>query len=575
MQRTFIIGWDGATFDLIHPWLAQGKLPNLARVIEQGASGNLRSTLPPMTFPAWSSFMTGVNPGKHGIYDFTRRRKDKYDLEFVNGGHRRAPSFWRLLSDAGRRVISVSVPCTFPPEVVNGVMISGFDAPGLGGEGATVDARGMYPPQLCSELIDHVGRHPIGAFIVNDVNAGRPDLAVRKMVQTIAQKAATVKYLMRSRPWDCCMILFGESDGAGHHFWKYTDPRSPLFQQEPAGMRDAILRVYQELDRQLGELLELLPPETTLLMMSDHGFGGVTNWVLYPNCWLRELGFARFRGGAARGFSRTLDWIKLRAVSRLPARLKRGLYRLSGKGLGAVESRVRFAMIDWSGTKAYFEENPYYPAIWINLKGRQPHGIVHPGREYEEVRSNLIAELESWRHPVSGEPIVERAYRREEVYSGPYVDDSPDIVVKWGMHEGYTYAFRLSSKSRDLKWIEQVDPNHPDSLAFFSSKSGNHRDDGIFLAWGPTIRQGIQVENARIIDLAPTILHLAGVPIPDYMDGRVLAEIFTPQFADARPVSSASVQFAAPAAALAGGDSYTAEDDEKIAARLRDLGYIE
>ena len=136
MTRVFIIGWDGATFDLIKPWVADGKLPNIAEVLENGAHGELGSTLPPMTFPAWSSFMTGKNPGKHGIYDFTRLRPGTYDLEFVNGGERKAPSFWKLLSDSGRRVISISVPCTYPPEPVRGIILSGFDAAGLGGSSA-------------------------------------------------------------------------------------------------------------------------------------------------------------------------------------------------------------------------------------------------------------------------------------------------------------------------------------------------------------------------------------------------------------------------------------------------------
>ena len=573
MQRVFIIGWDGATFDLIRPWVAEGKLPNIARIMQGGVQGLLRSTLPPMTFPAWSSFMTGVNPGKHGIYDFTRQRPGKYELEFVNGGHRRAASFWRLLSDAGRKVISVSVPCTFPPEPVNGIMISGFDAPGLGGEGATVDARGMYPPELHEEIQRDLDGHPIGAFIANDINEGRPDVGRDRMVGTVRRKAATMKYLMDKYPWDCAMILFGESDGVGHHFWKFCDPKSPLFEDHSAELRDSILAVYQELDRQTGEILERLPEDTTLLMMSDHGFGGVSNWVLYPNCWLNEQGWLKFRSRTMHRLSRALDAIKLLAVSKLPAKVKRALYRLSRRGLGSIESRVRYAMIDWPQTQAYFEENPYYPSLWINVKGRQPSGTVEPGREYEEVRARLIEQLESWRHPESGEPIVEKAYRREEVYGGPSLEDAPDIVVKWAEHDNYTYAFRLSSKSKDLAWIEQVDPHAPQSLAFFTGKSGSHRDDGIFLAQGPAIRDGKMIDGAQIIDVAPTILHLCGVPVPQSMDGRVLEEIFTDQFNQAHPVERSSRETAGIDAGAT--DSYTAEDDEKISERLKSLGYIE
>lgn len=573
MQKIFIIGWDGATWDLIKPWVAEGKLPNIARIMKQGVHGPLRSTLPPMTFPAWSSFMTGVNPGKHGILDFTRQRPGTYEIEFVNGGQRKAPTFWQLLSEAGRKVISVSVPCTFPPEKVNGVMISGFDAPGLGGKGAMVDARGMYPQELYSELQTQVGGHPIGAFIVNDINQGQPERGLERMVDSVRRKSATVKYLMQNKPWDCCMILFGESDGVGHHFWKHCDPDSPLFQKEPANLRDSIFRVYEELDKQTGELLEMLPPDTTLLMMSDHGFGGVSNWVLYPNCWLKERGFLDLRGGGWRRWSRLVDAIKLQAVSRLPAKVKRAIYRLSRRRIGAIEASVRYSMINWSQTKAYFEENPYYPGLWINLAGRQPQGIVQPGVEYNQLCNQLIEELESWVHPESGKPIVEKAFRREDVYTGSSLAEAPDIVVKWAEHEGYTYAFKLSSKSKDMRWTEAVDPHTKQNLAFFTGKSGSHRDDGIFLALGPHVRPQAETNKANITDVAPTILHLSDVAIPQEMDGRVLEEIFTPEYAAAHPVEIS--QEAASTATAEAKDDYSNQDEEAISERLRSLGYIE
>jgi predicted AlkP superfamily phosphohydrolase/phosphomutase len=572
MSKVFIIGWDGATFDLIRPWVEQGELPNLAGIMAEGVHGPLRSTMPPWTFPAWSSFMTGKNPGKHGIYDFTRPRPGTYELEFVNGGQRRGETFWRVLSRAGRRVISISVPCTFPPEPVNGVMISGFDAPGLGGRGTHVDARGMHPRELYDELDRQGIRHPIGAFVVNDINRGRPDLAVEHVLETIRAKSATAKYLIARKEWDCAMILFGESDGVGHHFWKYCDPASPLFHDDPR-VRDAILRVYKELDRQTGELMELLPPEAVTLVMSDHGFGGTSDWVLYPNCWLRERGLLRFRSGATRWASRALDDVKLHAVARLPGAVKRGLYRLIPRGLGGVEARVRVALIDWAGTEAYFDENPYYPALYVNLKGRQPRGIVEPGAAYEALRDRLIAELQGWRHPETGEPVVERAYRREEVYSGPALDEAPDVVVKWALCRGYSYAFTLSAKSRRLAWIERVDPGRPENLQYFNSKSGTHRDDGIFLARGASIRAGRAIQGARIIDLAPTILGLLGVPVPDDMDGRVLTEALTDDFDREAALQTASAPAQGADAPEAG--YYSPEEEAAVSERLKSLGYLE
>jgi len=489
-QRALIIGWDGATFDLIRPWVEQGKLPAIAKLMESGTHGLLRSTMPYWTFPAWTSFMTGANPGKHGVFDFTQRQEGKYELEFVNGGQRRAPTFWNLLSRANRKVISVSVPCTFPPEPVNGVMISGFDAPGMGGRNASVDAKSMHPASLKEELDVAIGGHPVGGYMAIELKKGNPQRVVDLVVETIEKKAATVKYLMQHKPWDCCMILFGESDGIGHQFWKYCDPESPLFTEEPSGLRDSILKVYEALDRQLAEIVELAPDDTTVLMVSDHGFGGVSDSILYPNCWLREQGALNFHGRSSHWMSRVLDAIKLQAVAVLPAGLKRAIIRYGRKALGNLESKVRYGMIDWSSTEAYFEENPYFPMLWVNLKGRQPEGSVEPGKHYEEVRDRLIKDLESWRHPETGEPIVNKAYRREEVYNGPCVENAPDVIPDWALHKGYSYGFKLSSKSPDLAWIEQVDPSKPENIQYFMNKSGTHRPDGIFVAQGASVREG-------------------------------------------------------------------------------------
>jgi predicted AlkP superfamily phosphohydrolase/phosphomutase len=576
MGRVFILGWDGATFDLIRPWAASGRLPVIGRLMAEGSVGPLQSTQPPMTFPAWSSFMTGKNPGQHGIYDFTRQRPGSYDLEFVNGGQRRGATFWQLLSEAGRDVISISLPCTFPPERVRGVMISGFDAPG-GGPGSYVDQKGMYPPELYEELARTVGLHPIGASIIKQINQGKPQEALEEVSATIRKKGATAKYLLQHKPWDCFMILFGESDMLAHQLWKFSDPQSPLRTGEEEGLQESLLAVYQELDRQAGELLELLPSGVTVLVMSDHGFGGVSDWALYPNCWLREKGFLGFRGGRRNALSRWLDTMKIWGLSHFPAGLRKLAHRLGGRRLGQLEGAVRFGTIDWAATEAYFDENPYYPFLWVNLRGRQPKGVVERGAHYERVRDRLIEELRAWRHPDSNEPVVEKAWRREEIYSGPATSDAPDVIVKWGLHRGYSYAFKLSAKSRQLSWTERLDPRRKDHSQFFTNKSGSHRDLGILIASGAGIRPGVAVEGARIIDIAPTVLTLLGVTPPSDMDGRVIKEILTETIAgtcaarDGGPPPRA----ASPEAAPLDSSGYSAEEEEKIAERLKALGYVE
>lgn len=570
MQRVFMIGWDGATFDLIRPWVQAGKLPNIARLMEEGVHGPLRSTLPPWTFPAWTSFMTGKNPGKHAIYDFFQPRPKSYNLEFVHGGHRRAPTFWRLLSDAGRKVVSISIPCTFPPEKVNGIQISGFDFPGEG-PGSHVDPRGMYPTELYEELNRTVGPHPIDASIVKEINRGELEVALARILDTLRQKARTAQYLLEHKPWDCFMILFGETDGSGHQFWKYCDRNSPLFTEHPT-MQDSILRVYQEADRILGDLRTRLPEDVTLLMMSDHGFGGVGDWAIYPNCWLQDKGFLHMHAAKGGRSSRVLETLKLWAVGAFPAWLQRFLYRFAAPLVGRIEARVRYGSIDWSRTEAYFDENPYFPVLRINLQGRQPGGVVTPGQHYEAVRTALIRELESWRHPETGKPIVERAYRREEVYTGPYVEKAADIIPKWALHKNYSYSFRKSSGAGGGRWLEHVDPQQTEQVQFYTGKSGTHRDDGIFLAHGPALQSGQIIPGARIIDLAPTILRLLDVPVPPDMDGRVLDEIFR---AEAWASQGAQPEAIALGASVSADSGYSPEDEEKMNERLRSLGYVE
>jgi predicted AlkP superfamily phosphohydrolase/phosphomutase len=530
MHPVLLIGWDGASFDLIRPWVAQGKLPTLSKLMEEGVHSSLLSTIPPWSFQAWTSFMTGKNPGKHGVYDFFRTPVGTYDLEFVNANQRRGgPTVWQLLSDAGRQVVSISIPGTFPPEPVNGVMISGFDFPGEG-PGSHVDAKGMYPPELCEELQSAVGRYPIDPPILKEMEQGHYDVALKRIIETIREQAAAAKYLIRQRPWDCFMMVFGESDGVAHYFWQFCDPRSPFFVPESNGLQDSLLEVYEELDRQLAELLSLTPPATNVIVLSDHGCGGVSDWVLFPNVWLKEKGVLDFRGAASRRLSRLREAAKHWGVKSLPTFVQRLLYRNAVRALGRFESRVRYGILDWSRTEAYFDENPYHPVLRVNVRGREPRGIVEPGASYERLRDRLIEELEGWRHPHTGERVVEKAYRREEVYCGPFLEEAADIIPKWALCQGNNYGFRLSSKAPPAGWIARIDgPTSP----YCPRKFCSHRDNAILVARGPAFRSGNLCDNdgddcpdPRIVDLAPTILSLLGLPVPEDMDGRVLDELF-------------------------------------------------
>ena len=589
MSKVLILGLDGATFDIIRPMVAEGKLPNVARLMREGAHGELRSTMPPMTFPAWSSLMTGKNPGKHGIFDFTEHKPGTYEVQFVNAKRRAGKTLWQILSDAGKRVCVMGVPVTFPPDPINGVMICGFESPGAGG---AVDENAVHPPELLAELNQKLGGYRASAQIKKDVEQNNLSVAVDKILDTIESKARTALYLFEKEEWDCFMVLFGESDLAGHYFWRYHDPHSPRYDPDaPDKWKNAMRTVYEKLDEVVGRFIAKAaayggmggwedgssePPSPTrphahtptLIIMSDHGFGGTGNKVLHINRWLEQEGFLAFRQRSViqRAKTATLNAAKMAALKFLPAWVRREMFRRSSKELvNRAESFLRFGDIAWQKTQAYAEENPYYPAIWLNVKGREPQGVVEQGAEYERVRSWLIERLQSWRDPETGALIVEAVWRREEVYHGDCVERAPDLVVKWALDGGYNYAYRPSRQGKLP--IETLSAGELNGVGF-RNKNGNHRDDGILIMAGEPVRGGETLTSANIVDLAPTILHLLDMPIPDDMDGRVLTEALstTKDVTTVKADSSEEKTFE---------EAYTAEESEKVKETLRGLGYID
>jgi predicted AlkP superfamily phosphohydrolase/phosphomutase len=576
-RRVLIIGLDGATLDLIEPWVAQGKLPNFARFLGAAACGRLQSTVPPMTFPAWTSLMTGKNPGKHGIFDFTERDPDGYGIRFVNSNWIKAQTIWRILSDASRRVGVVSVPVTYPPYPVNGLMISGFDAPGL--TRGQADARAMYPSSLYEELTEKLGGYAVSASAGALVD--RPDKALRAILSTVDQKIRCARYLYRKEPWDVFMVVLGETDMTGHLFWKYHDPRSPLH-VPPAtdAWRDAILSVYQRADGLIGDLLAEAWPSTTTLLVSDHGFGGAGDTAVSLNLWLAQEGFLRFQVAPPDGsrFSlqtRAAEWAtagvdRLKRLGRrvLPSALKAWVFRTRRGMVNRMESYLRFGIIDWENTAAFADENPYYPQIWLNVRGREPYGKVEPGEAYESLRDTLVQRLREWTDPETGEPVVRDALKREAAYRGPCVNKSPDILIQWNLKRGYSYVPRRSEPQRSRAPLRKLQASERESL-----KSGAHRDLGVLAMAGEPIRPRAALRDARIVDVAPTVLHLVGLPIPDDMDGRVLEEVMEEGFLRASPVRYVGGD--APEASGPAEEGYSSEDTAVIEERLKSLGYIE
>jgi predicted AlkP superfamily phosphohydrolase/phosphomutase len=538
-----VIGIDGGTFDLILPWAEAGDLPNLARLMAEGVHGPLESTLPPVTAPAWSTFATGKNPGKHGVFDFILPMGGRYDL--VNATSVHAPTLWQIISEEGRKCGVMNVPVTYPPAPINGFVIGGMLSP--------VSGTFTYPANLLDRYAAQLKPYRIAPSV--QYKPGNETEFVADLLDLVERRGAYALRLMADFPYDFLMFHFQATDNMQHAFWKYVDPAHPQYDPEAASrFGPALKQVYQRIDSAIGQMLDRLTEDTTVIVMSDHGFGPL-HYVVNLNLLLLDHGLLRLKRGA---------WTRLKAglfrAGLTPASvwhliertgLQNYVWHVSKSTRNKVVSRfLSFDDVDWSRSLAY--SIGHVGQVFVNLKGREPEGIVEPGAEYESVRQRVIEALGDLRHPETGQPLVDEIVPGDRVVTGPYARRGPDLHI---VMDGYrTIAFPLFATDSQIV-TRQI-----------RGDSGCHRMHGVFIAKGPEVQVGKQVDNARILDLAPTILHLMGLPVLDDMDGRVLAEALT----TSRPVERR------PAGVPGEGteEALSAEDTAEVEDRLRALGYL-
>ena len=553
--RVLVIGLDGATLDLICPWVEEGRLPNLARLMKGGTYGKLESTIPPQTPVAWTSFMTGMNAGKHGIPDYVTREPNSYKIEYINATYRRAKPIWSIVGDRGGRVGVVNVPMTYPPEAVNGFMISGMDTPGT-------DATFMYPPDLYGEITEKFGDYIIDTPIYPQerIHTARYIQEVCKLTE---YRSKITMHLMRNYPWDLFVVVFVAPDRIQHDFWRYIDPMNPDFDSRKTEvLGSAIYTIYSQLDDVIGRMTKEVGEEVNIIIMSDHG-AGPSYKVIALNEWLRRKGYLRLGGGFEKKKKDILWKLGGYIFERkqlIPKGLKRGFKVLFKPKKPLLFDNIDLSL-DWGGTRAYSEGTA--GNIFINLRGRQPQGTVEPGKEYEEVREKIILELKELRDPETGKKVIKSVYKREDLYHGKCIGMLPDLLVI--CESGYRARGNL--KRLGIK-SESGDIFRRDVW------SGDHRSDGIIMLAGPCIKRDGKIQEANIIDIAPTILYLLGLPIPGGMDGKLLSSAIRTDYLQRQPprLSDASDE-----ATIEKRDKeeFTREDADKIEERLRSLGYIE
>ena len=295
--KVFILGLDAATLSLMKPWADEGKLPTIKRLLDEGVSGNLKSTIPPVTAPSWSSFMTGKNPGKHGLYHFIEPNPGTYEPRYSNARSRLAKSMWRNFNEAGLTVGVVNVPMTFPPEAVDGYMISGMDAP----EGS---ASITHPPELYERLEKKFGKvsHQI-RYLGNLKTDQRRDTLLDDLKAMDDHYFNVASDLMETNPVDVMMLVFTSIDTVQHFFWHHLDTNHP--QHDPVGAkkyRHAILEIYQHTDAILAKFLDKLSDDTAVMVMSDHGSRPTSARILYVNRFLADLGVLKLNEAKQKSF---------------------------------------------------------------------------------------------------------------------------------------------------------------------------------------------------------------------------------------------------------------------------------
>jgi predicted AlkP superfamily phosphohydrolase/phosphomutase len=555
-SRILMIGLDSATFNLIEPWVAQGLLPNLGRLMQAGTSGRLASTLQPTTAPAWVTFMTGMNQGKHGLYDFVRRRAGKYSLDVTNGSHVAAPFMFETLSQLGRRVITVNIPYSYPPRPVNGIMIGGPFAP-------AVTRELVYPPEVYDTLKDIAPDY----FVLPDYDTRAAEPLAHyasRLLREVELREQVSVALMQREAWDVFTVVIMATDEVQHTFWHCMEAPddSPL-----AKYRHVIRDIYQRCDDAVGRLIEAAQRDERpldVVVLSDHGAGRF-EWMVNLNRWLADQGWLRFhleRSSSLKQLRTQVVQKSAQIYRRYVPAVTRAVIRnrLGSKRFSRVQEEFQSAVmsdtIDWPQTQAY--SLGAGGNIFINLEGREPSGCV-TAADYEQVRQRISEELLQLRTPDTHQLMVAKVYRREELYHGDQLDQAPDLIVQWA---DYAYWGRGFYGSQQPAFEKQ-------QFFDFSAQplSGSHRPEGIVIACGPQIRSGTHLDGARLIDIAPTVFQLLGYAPPAEMDGRVLEEMLL------RP-ADALTPAATVAARTATSLEYTPEEADLISEHLRALGYL-
>ncbi len=455
--KVAVIGLDCAAPELVfEQW--REELPCLRSLAGRGVWGKLQSVCPPITVPAWSCMMSGKDPGELGIYGFRNRKDHSYDgMVFANGTAVREPRAWDVLSQAGKKVIVLFVPGTYPPTPVNGVMVSCFLTP-------SAQSGYTYPPDLKAELESRFGPYRLD---VENFRSEDKDRILQEIYKMTEQHFAIARHLVSTREWDFFMMVEMGTDRIHHAFWKFHDKTHRKY---APGNRyeNAIHDYYRFVDQQIADFIPALGNETSLLVVSDHGAKKMEGGICV-NEWLIKEGYL--------------------ALQQPP----------SGR------TSLAKAGIDWNRTMAW-GEGGYYSRVFMNVKGREPQGVVEPS-DYQAVRNEIRAKLETMTDD-QGKPLGTRVFYPEEAYR-TVRGVAPDLIVYFG----------------DLGW-RSVGTVGLGTVHTFENDTGpddaNHAEYGMFLLREPNGGRGRQLQGKKLFDISATILDRFGLPLPNGARGQAI-----------------------------------------------------
>jgi len=542
---TLVIGLDGGEWDVINPMIEAGKLPNLERLKHKGVSGPLESITPPVSPPAWNSIQTGTNPGKHGIFDFSTF-DENYDRRSINSSDRSATPFWEVMNDEGTTTGLFKIPFTYPPDDVDGFMVTGFPTPNIVDDFAT--------PQ---SLVEYVG--PVEDLFEDWSlqQTGDYEAFKRDLIQVAKRQTDLFLKLLQEYDTDFSMMVYDGSDRVQHFFWKYFDKSHPRYDPD-SPLVGSIEEYYMAVDRGIGRLLGEVDDGCDVIVLSDHGFGPLS-YDIYIDNWLEQEGFLSRRSGASvKRVSNDLLATALRAgwnavkQADLHGKVK-SILPAPWFQFGSALQDESHRDIVWEETQAFFTTLSGQ-AIYINLDSKFSYGTV-PRNQYDKIIEEIRDSLLSLCHPDTGEELVEAVIRSDEEFDGWRLEIAPDLII-------YTVPNYTMKGGRSKSLLQPSKQNAHD-------RSGDHRADGIFIACGSSFKTGT-IHGTSVLDIAPTLLYIQNNPVPTVMDGSVATELFYSTILDERDVQMTDKY----GRSKTGGRQWNEDEEAELEKRLSDMGYL-